>query len=357
MMHTGTTRLRLVVLIGLLAVAGGIVYFALQPGTGGAVEYHVQRLGHRDRDVARESEIALLSLGSMGRQALFDFLVRKLNISLVPLSFKSPGTIDARKVLAISKTGDTEVRGPVGPAKKIVLLADASVPAEKVLHPLSTFAAGGTVEVTAVAFAPGSEKTSLAIDLTFLDRGKLQGYITLRIGPEKVNLAGEAVAQPEDVAEVLKGKTVDSIRVAPRPGVRYARLLKYVYCLHIAGKRALLVFGDPEVFCPTSQKRLEQLGSSLESADATESARAASVIKAAVGDLLAYDVSKPPAKNRTAIAEWLKWFRRNRDYLYYDTVMGRYVYDAGASAAGIKHDKYWFDKLEITGTGSPNITQ
>ena len=357
MMHSGTTRLRLVVLIGLLLVAAGVVYFALQPGTGGAIEYHLQRLDHADREVARKSEVALLSLGSMGRQSLLDFLVRKLNISLVPLSFKSPGTIEATKVLAISKTGDTEVRGSVGPVKKIVLLADASVPAEKVLHPLSAFAASGTIHVAAVAFAPGSETTALTIDLTYLNRGKLQGYITLRIGTEEVNLAGEAIAQPEDVAQVLKGKTADTIRVIPRSGIRYARLLRYVYCLHAAGKRAMLVFGDPEVFCPTSPKRLEQLTGALESADATESIRAAAAVKAAVGDLFSYNLSKPHEENRTAVREWIDWFRRNRDYLYYDTVVGNYIYDAGASAVGVEHDKYWLHKLEITGTGTLNNTK
>ncbi len=351
-MGKGAARLRLAVLIGLLAVAGGVAIFWMRPGTRGAIEYHLQRLGHEDREIARESEIALLSLGGMGRQALFDFLVRKHNISLVPLSFKSEEKTQARKILAVSASGDVEVRGPVGPAREIVLLADASTPAEKIFHALSCFAASGTVEVAAAAFAPGSETTTLALDLTYLNRGVLNSFVTLRLGKKRANLAGEAVAQPGDVAGILKGKTVDSVRVVPRPGVRYARLLRYVYCLRAAGKRALLVFGDPEVFCPTSPERLEQLGRSLESADSTESGRAASAIKAAVGDLFAYDVSKPPAGNKTAVEDWLKWFRRNRDYLYYDTVAGKYVYDAGASATGIEHDRYWLDKLEIIGNES-----
>jgi hypothetical protein len=354
MKHQGTSKLRLLVLVGLLVVAGGVAFFWLRPGTRGAVEYHLQRLGHEDRKVARKSEIALLSLGKTGRQALFDFIVRKLNISLVPLAFKRSDTSQACKILAISRDGGVEVRGPVGPAGKIVLLADASVPAEKVLHPLSALAASGTIEVATVAFAPGSEMTSLDLYLAYLNRGTLQGYITLRVGPEKVDLAGEAVAQPEDVAEILKGKTADSIRIVPRPGVRYARLLRYIYCLSAAGKRAVLVFGDPEVFTPTSPKRLEKLSNSLESADETERKRAAGAIKAAVGSLFSYDLSKPPGNNRNAVTEWLEWFRRNRDYLYYDTVLGRYVYDAGASAAGLKHDRYWLHKLEITGNKRKN---
>jgi hypothetical protein len=347
MMSPGAARLRLAVLIGLLVVAAGVAYFALRPGTGGAIEYHIQRLGHEDREVARKSELALLSLGVRGRQALFDFLVRKHNLSLVPLSFKGGNLTEADKVLAVSGSGDVEVRGPAEPAREIVLLADASVPAEKVFHVLSGFAGGGTVRVTAVASAPGSKLTSLELDLTYLKGGKLRGYITLRIGPEHVNLAGETVALPEDVAGILEGKTAESVRVIPRPGVQYARLLRYVYCLQAAGKRALFVFGDPGVFSPTSPEHLVQFSRSLESADATGSRRAATAIKEAVGELFSYDLSKPPEENKAAVEEWLKWFRRNKDYLYYDTVMGKYVYDAGASAAGIEHDTYWRERLEI----------
>jgi hypothetical protein len=356
MMDAGISRLRLVVWLALVVAAAGVILFVLWPGTRGAVEFHLQRLGHENRETARESELALLSLGRPGRQALFDFLVRRLNIGLVPLSYRGDDELEACKVLAISRTGEVEVRGPAGPARKIILLADASVPAEKVFLALSEFARSGTAGADAVAFAPGSETTALTIDLAYLNHGKLESYVTLRVGRENVNLAGEIIAQPEDVAEVLKGKAVDSVRVLPRPGVRYARLLRYVYCLRAAGKRALFVFGDPEVFCPTSPERLDQLTRSLAAGSENDVMRAAVALEAAVGNLFACDAGKPPSENRTAIADWMKWFERNRNYLYYDTVTGRYMYDAGAAAAGMEHERYWLQKLEIIGPQPSSTT-
>jgi hypothetical protein len=144
---------------------------------------------------------------------------------------------------------------------------------------------------------------------------------------------------------VLKDKTAESVKVIPKPGVRYARLLRFICHLQMANVRPVLVFGEPDAFGMPSAAALEELSRSLSAADETEQAHAAVRLKTAFAQLFSYDISKPPSQNRTAIENWLKWLEKNRAFVYFETVAGKYCYNAAAAAAGVSHEKYWLEKL------------
>ena len=88
--NRGFSKLKLIVWLCLAVLFCGGVYFAWG---WGRIEFHAQRLGASDREVALASELALLTLGEPGRDVLYDFLLNKRNIKLPPLSLESGGFV------------------------------------------------------------------------------------------------------------------------------------------------------------------------------------------------------------------------------------------------------------------------
>ncbi len=340
--------------LGLASLLGIAGYFAF---SWGRIEYHAQRLGAEDEELATRSELALLELGGPGRDALYDFLIKGYNIKLALLSLGKQIEVATNKIVAISEAGEVKVAGASGPAKVVALLADRSVPAEKLCCPLAELARTGTVSALASVVAPGVRRAAIQIDLAFLHPGELKSYLTLRLGQDDVDLEGIKVALPAEVASFFKGKAAGSVRIIPRPGLRYARLLSFVHCLQAAGRCAVLVFGDAPASGAPSVAELEEISRTLASLGGEEQARAAVRLKSAMGRLFAWESEGAPEENKVAIENWPGWFENNKDYIYFDTVSGCYSYDAAASAAGLEHNRYWVRKLRIINGSSSDSLQ
>jgi hypothetical protein len=353
-MNSGVSKVKLVVCVVLAALLGSGAYFAW---TWGRIEFHVQRLSAEDASVAHVSELALLEYGAPGRDALYDFLLNKLDIKLPPLSFDGGSASESNKIIAISKSGEIRATGVVGPTSEVVVLADSFTPAEKICTPLAGIAKTGASRILACAMQPDFLLKALEIDLVYLAPQQNVARITLRIDAEDADLEGSTVTSAQEIRSLLKDKNTKSVRLMPRPGVRYARLLRFACYLHAAGVRPVLVFGSPETFGLPSPSELEELGRSLGAPGESEQARAAVRLKTAMGDLFAYDTSKSPAQNRNAIEDWSKWLVKNGDYIYFDSVTGRYAFNAAASAAEIPHERYWLEKLRIVNTEQSGSTE
>jgi hypothetical protein len=177
----------------------------------------------------------------------------------------------------------------------------------------------------------------------------MRSFMTLRLGPDDANLEGAPVTQPSDVQQALEGKEVQTVRLLPKSGVDYARLLRFVYYIRCCGRAPVIVFDSPQAFGAPSPEGLEELSRRLASADEAEVVRSAVRLRTAVGDLFGYDASRSVAENRSAMDNWLKWLEKNKDYLYFDGALGSYSFDAAAAAAGVAHEQYWLQKLKILG--------
>jgi hypothetical protein len=263
------------------------------------------------------------------------------------LSIEKGTALASDKLVAVAESGEVSVAGSVGPCKDVTLLADSSAPVAKVCHPLAELAKAGTVRVLAVALTPGSELAAVEIDLVFLGSSQLKSYLTLRVDENEANLEGRPVAKQTQMAILLKDKSAESVRIAPRPDVRYARFIRFVYFLRAAGKRPVLVFGDAEALGMPSLAAIDELTRSMNSADGDQQVKAAVRLKTAMGELFSYDTSRSPADNRESIESWIKWLEKNRSFIYFDAIRGTYAYDAAAAAAGVDSGAYWLDKLRI----------
>jgi len=340
----GATKIKVIiwVCIGLLLL--GVVFVVWR---WGRVEFHAQRLGAEDGEVAMKSELALLSLGERGRSIIRNFLLKRLNIKLPPLSIEDCGMPEAAKIVAVSEQGEIEVAGDVASSPEVMLLADSSAPVEKVCRPLAELARTGTMKVHAGVLTPGSHLATVGIDIVFIDPGEKINCLVLRLDDQKADFEGKEVATSQDMAAFLSDKNDVPVKIIPRREVRYARLLAFAHCIFAAGRRPLLVFGDAAAFSRPALDELGLLTGALVSTDSEQQVLAAVKLKAAMGDLFVYDSSKNPSRNRSAIDEWGKWFEKNKSYIYYDAISGAYAYDAAAATAGIEHGKYWAGKLRI----------
>lgn len=342
--NRGISKLRVLVWLCLAVMLFGAAYFAWGPGR---IEFYAQRLGAQDRDVALSSELALLELGEPGREVLYDYLLNKFNIKLPPMSSEGGPRLESRKIIAVSESGEVEVVGVVGPLRDVILLSDSAAAVTRVFRPLAALASTGAAKVFAAVLSPGSQLCALEIDLAYLDPKEPLSHMTLRVSDSEAELEGTPIAHPKDVEAVLAGKTAESVRILPRPDVRYGRLLRFAYYLRAAGKRPVLVFGGAEAFGMPSLQGLVELNRGLSAPNESQQVRAAVRLKTAMGELFTYDTSKPPVQNREAIDSWLEWFQKNWEFIYFDTAAGSYAFDAAASAAGIEHGKYWLDRLRI----------
>jgi hypothetical protein len=342
-----------IITIALLVVLLFVVAYFAWYHDWGRLSFYVQRLDHEDPEVARTSEMALLELGQEGREELCKFLTNKLDIKLPHMSFESETDSRAFKVVAVAKSGEVGVAGTSGPVRAVLLLADGMTPVDKLFQALGMLAETGTTRVLASARPPDSRIGTLGIELVYHSPHQMRSFITLRLGPDDANIEGVPVSQPADTKAALEDKDVDEVRILPRAGVDYSRLLRFVYYLRAAGRQPVIVFDSPQGFGAPSREGIEELSRRLSSADESELIRAAVRLKTAVGELFAFDSTRSVAENRNAIDDWLKWLEKNNDYLYFDGAIGTYSFDAAAAAAGVPHEQYWFEKLRIP-TGNVN---